>query len=649
MAECARLPLATAPAALALTRFVAAMPNLPAVLGLPVVRHYPGRAVIPGAWVLAWGRKVSGLAAERFAARHGLPVLHAEDGFLRSVSPGREHAPLSISLDDQGVYYDARHPSRLEALASLPCTPEQLRRADRLAALWREGRISKYNHAREYRGELPEPYVLAVDQTFGDGSIRHGMAHPGSFSRMLEAALSEHPDKTVVLKVHPEVVSGRKKGHFDLDAAARMDRVRVFSGNEHPVGLIERAAAVYVVTSQMGFEALLWGRPVATFGMPFYAGWGLTRDDLPPPSRRRPIPLWQLVHAALVDYPVYVDPETGRPCPPERVMEWMARQRRQRERFPAVLAARGFPRKQHAGLRRLFQGSQVRFVPEAAPLPPDGAVVVPDGLAPDDASASALRVQGGFWPGAGLDGGPKTPLCALVAGNGPGLEEILASADFSPELLERARRLRRMILERGLTSRPDGPGWFARPPGAAEVILAVGDGQTPDADSGLLERARAKHSDAFIIYKPRSSILQKKSFRIRSDQGSPLFDGIAPPAPMHLLLSQVDAVHVLTSLTGFDALLREKEVYCHGFPFYAGWGLTHDATTGTGRPRSLSLDELVAGVFFLYPVYVSGVSGHFSRPERIIEELSQGCGRVGGLFFDMVSSLSSWILRKKSG
>ena len=50
--------------------------------------------------------------------------------------------------------------------------------------------------------------------------------------------------------------------------------------------LIEAAAALYTVTSQMGFEALLWGRPVRVFGLPFYAGWGLTRDALAAPSRR---------------------------------------------------------------------------------------------------------------------------------------------------------------------------------------------------------------------------------------------------------------------------------------------------------------------------------------------------------------------------
>ncbi|MGH8642553.1 MAG: capsular polysaccharide biosynthesis protein, partial [Burkholderiales bacterium] len=103
----------------------------------------------------------------------------------------------------------------------------------------------------------------------------------------------------------------------------------------HPVSLIECAAAVYVVTSQMGFEGLLWGKRVRTFGMPFYAGWGLTQDDLPAPGRRRPATLEALVHAALVEYPRYLDPQTGRRCEVERLIEWMGLQRRMRERIPA--------------------------------------------------------------------------------------------------------------------------------------------------------------------------------------------------------------------------------------------------------------------------------------------------------------------------
>jgi capsular polysaccharide export protein len=644
MPEPAGPPLPRFTAALALSRFVAAMPNLATALGMPVLRHFPGRPIPAGACVLAWGRKASGLAAERFAARRGLPVLHVEDGFVRSVFPGRAHPPLSISLDDRGVYYDAYNPSRLEILAASPRTPDALARAARLAALWRGGRISKYNHAREYPGELPEPFVLAIDQTFGDGSIRHGMAGPQSFTRMLEAALDEHPDKTVILKVHPEVVSGKKRGHFDMVAVSRLDRVRVFSGDVHPAGLLERAAAVYAVTSQVGFEGLLWGRPVSVFGMPFYAGWGLTRDALAAPARRGPIRLEQLVCAALADYPRYVDPETGEPCDPERVMEWMGLQRRQRERFPGAVAACGFPGRRHPGVRRVFQAATVRFAPRIRDLRPGEALAVPAGDEAADVSGAILRVRDGFFPGLGLDGGPGRPLCALVDGAGPGIETILGTAPFPPGLLERARRLRRDIVDRGLTVLPDGDGGWTRPAGAARVALAVGESCDPEAEQAFLDAVCKKDAADLVIYKPLPHILGKIRQRIHAGQGRVHFQEITPSASMHRLLFQVDAVHVRTSSTGIDALLREREVLCHGRPFYAGWGLTDDVPGEAGRPRPLSLDEFVAGLFFLYPVCVSGVTGCYTGPERLLDEMSHGGdarrGRLARTFSAMVARFS---------
>jgi capsular polysaccharide export protein len=84
------------------------------------------------------------------------------------------------------------------------------------------------------------------------------------------------------------------------------------------------------MTSLLGFEALIRGKPVTCLGAPFYAGWGLTRDLGPLPDRRRyaadghPLPrpeLLQLVHAALIAYPRYFDPVSRHPCPPEVVVE----------------------------------------------------------------------------------------------------------------------------------------------------------------------------------------------------------------------------------------------------------------------------------------------------------------------------------------
>jgi capsular polysaccharide export protein len=310
-------------------------PYLAALLGMPLI-------VNPLKWrkmrvtaCAGWGLKLSGRIAARQASRMRLPCLRLEDGFLRSVGLGPANAPLSIVVDDLGVYYDATRPSRLESLIARPLSPEESNRARSLVLAWRAGRVSKYNHLRNYAGPLPERYVLVADQTLGDASIRYGTARPESFGRMLQAALDENPGTSVLMKIHPDVFSGRKRGYFNRSASSSIPRVQVLGEDVHPVSLIEHATAVYVVTSQMGFEGLLWGKRVRTFGMPFYAGWGLTHDELPAPERRNAVTLENLVHAALVEYPRYLDPETGKRCEVERLIEWMGLQRRLRERAPA--------------------------------------------------------------------------------------------------------------------------------------------------------------------------------------------------------------------------------------------------------------------------------------------------------------------------
>jgi len=270
--------------------------------------------------VLAWGRKPSAARAEAWAARRGLPVLRLEDGFLRSVGLGADEPPLSVVWDDLGIYYDARSPSRLEQLVRQGIHPAQAERAEALRAQWCAARVSKYNQAREAADPAWAGAVLVVDQTWGDAAIRCGQAGPDDFAAMLRAALAEHPQRRILLKVHPDVVAGRKRGHFDavLPALPPADRARVqlLAHDLHPPALLQQVAAVYTVTSQMGFEALLWGLPVRCFGMPFYAGWGLTADAQPAPARRGAATLDALVHAALVAYPRYLHPETGQRCWP---------------------------------------------------------------------------------------------------------------------------------------------------------------------------------------------------------------------------------------------------------------------------------------------------------------------------------------------
>ncbi|NJO33903.1 MAG: hypothetical protein HC869_12925, partial [Rhodospirillales bacterium] len=78
---------------------------------------------------------------------------------------------------------------------------------------------------------------------------------------------------------------------------------------------------VHVATSLAGFEALMHGVPVSTYGMPFYAGWGLTEDQTQNSRRTRSITLDELVAAALILYPRYVSIISGLRCEPEDVLD----------------------------------------------------------------------------------------------------------------------------------------------------------------------------------------------------------------------------------------------------------------------------------------------------------------------------------------
>ena len=613
------------------------------VVGAAACRRAPLTAL------LAWGRKPSGRRAEVISRERGLPVWRCEDGFLRSLGLGPDGPPWSLVVDDLGIYYDARVPSRLEALISQSLSASETHRAAALRALWRAERVSKYNRARE---TLPpsEPFVLVVDQTWGDLSLRYGMADGESFQRMLQAALDNHPHCQVLLKIHPDVAAGRKRGYL-AEAPLTHPRLRICADGGHPTALLERAEAVYVVCSQLGFEALLWGRPVHCFGMPFYAGWGLSHDALPPPPRRQPHrpTLDQLVHAALVAYPRYIDPHRGQPCGPETLIRAIGLQRRRQQELPTAVEAFGFKPWKQPILRRFLRGSQLRFRRRHAASPPAASALAIWGRDPGrgvarrlrhQPGATLLRIEDGFLRSVGLGANLIAPISWVVdrsgiyydAGAPSDLESLLTTHRFDEVERARAAALRQQLVAAALTKyNLQAPPW-RRPPGCRRVVLVPGQVESdasifygaPDLHTNLalLQAVRAAEPEAWIVYKPHPDVVAG----LRRE-GSPQVDlrlwcdALLIEGCMDQLLQEVDAVHVLTSLAGFEALLRGVEVHTWGLPFFAGWGLSHDRLTCPRRGRQLQLDELVYAALVAYPRYVSRRSGLFIEPEQAIEEL----------------------------
>jgi capsular polysaccharide export protein len=288
------------------------------------IRFLPGGGtVLAGSSVLLWGSAEAPAAAAR--------VVRVEDGFLRSVGLGADLTlPLSWVFDDVGIYYDASRPSALELrLQSGGATAAQLERAAAFRERVVAAGLTKYNLAapRWQRPSHAAQVVLVPGQVETDASIRFGAAEVRTNLALLRAVREARPDAWIVYKPHPDVVAGlRSQGAHEAQAARHCDEVLAHADM---AALLAQVDEVHVMTSLAGFEALLRGKPVTCWGQPFYAGWGLTQDRAPIARRTRAVVLDDLVSAALLEYPVYLDRATRSACSPERalasLLEWRER------------------------------------------------------------------------------------------------------------------------------------------------------------------------------------------------------------------------------------------------------------------------------------------------------------------------------------
>ncbi|MCS7200052.1 MAG: hypothetical protein N2327_06280 [Caldimicrobium sp.] len=213
------------------------------------------------------------------AKQWNLPYWALEEGFIRSVSPS--DPPLSLIVDPVGIYYDATRPSLLENMLNSEETidSELLEKAEILKRLILKYKISKYNNGKPVPKDffpLGKERILLVDQTYGDYSVTLGLADESSFYKMVQYTLEHYPTADIYIKLHPRVLTGEKRGY--LHKVKNGGRIKVIRDNYNPIELISYFDAVFAVTSQMGFEALLLEKEVFCFGMPWYAGWGLTKD-----------------------------------------------------------------------------------------------------------------------------------------------------------------------------------------------------------------------------------------------------------------------------------------------------------------------------------------------------------------------------------
>lgn len=558
-----------------------------------------------------------GWAARRLAGLTGRRFTPVRIGPLHSVRPDGDGGPVSLVIG-------SREPAA-EGAGS-----EDSRAG---LALLRRLRLAWRNDGRDCLppGLAGEPLVLVVAGRDG-GTARAGSA------RLLRRAALDNPG------VRLAVVADSREPEGLAASVARGQAGAVPVSGVNPWALFEAASRIYALPGDLARLAILAGRDVVSGSAP----------TAEPPPADDPAELFRdeyLIQPAyfdawsrgLTDFATAADQlawlrdrflENDRRSVCVGVSRWKARQ------VARFLDGPGGP-------AIIIAGSTKTAVARA--VAERGQVVawetrMPGRLEADCAQAGLdlLRMEDGFLRSVGLGAAFLPGASCVLDGRGiyydprreSDLEHILAYAEFGPELLARAESLRREIIALRLSKYNVGRSALLddvpsdRPvvlvPGQVEddASVLLGSPATP-TNLALLEAARRNNPDAFLIFKPHPDVeAGLRRGRLTPEQTAGLADRVIGDVSIIDLLDRANTVETMTSLAGFEALMRGKRTVVHGGPFYAGWGLTTDLHPPPRRTRRLTLDELVAGALILYPRYLDPVTGQRCPPEILVQRLA---------------------------
>lgn len=441
-------------------------------------------------------------------------------------------------------------------------------------------------------------------------------------------------DAALIERAAAAITAARVGGHF-------------WSPAEDPWALLDGMAEVPLSADRdLALLALAAGKAVVDD-----AGRAISADE-----RLR------LLHAHLIDGIAYRCPWTGAEIDLFGAVERLAFWRAWVSANRGIAAATGMSWWKRRHIARFLWDGRADALPFPAPRNglacarrKRGALAIWPSRVPRDTPAQARlqgvplwRVEDGFIRSAGLGSDLLPPFSIVVDRQGiyfdptapSDLETLLATHAFAPDLVARAAALRERVVAAGIGKYGAAAESERLHPSAGRRVVLVA-GQVEDdlsvalggagvaGNAGLLAAARAAEPDAFLVFRPHPDVeAGHRPGGVPDVEALRYADVVQRGGSLFGLLEQVDAVHVLSSLTGFEALLRGKDVIVHGQPFFAGWGLTRDLGPPLPRRgRNLGLDELVAGALILYPRCLDPITGLPCPPEILLDHLPAAAAR----------------------
>ncbi|WP_291951246.1 capsular polysaccharide biosynthesis protein [Campylobacter sp.] len=586
---------------------------------------------------VGWGRKNSGLKALKLAEKYNVKFMLLEDGFLRSLNLGLDDSPsFSLVKDDVGIYYDATMPSKLEnILNTYEFNFKELEQAKKAIQFIKKEKLSKYNNNISVSQNLfnsNEKRILIITQVANDASLKFGLANEFSTQDIINDTIKENPNDKIYIKIHPDVLSGKKQSDFDVKNLPK--ECVILKENYNPIELLSYFKKVYTKTSQMGFEALMMGCECVCYGMPFYAGWGLTQDKLICQRRVKKRSLEEIFYATYILYSEYFNPYLNQKSDIFDTIKTLAKYKKIEQNNSYNLYFLGFTLWKRWFVKPFFKAKNNKTIFLKSKkqlykikLNSQDKIFIWGKKYNKDELAKYFKnqlffVEDGFLRSISLGSDLTRPFSLIVDSKNlyvdpskpSDLEDILQNYEFDENLKQRAKRLIDIITKNKF-SKYNGLEHKKLKFNTSKKIILIPAQVEDDASMvlggcgfntlKLLQKVRKKNPQAFIVFKPHPDVLSGNRKGLKDENIILKYcNEIIKNVSIDSAIQACDEVHTITSTSGFDALLRGKKVFTYGMPFYAGWGLSNDLQFCIRRTRKLNLEELVAGVLILYPRYI---------------------------------------------
>ena len=521
--------------------------------------------------------------------------------------------------------------------------------------------ISKYNNASNISNDFfkndTKAKILIIAQTAGDASLEYGLGNKFTTKQMIDDAINENPKSSVYIKIHPDVLAGKKKSDIKVDEIPK--ECTILSKDVNPISLLKHFSKVYTKTSGMGMEALILGLDVICYGLPYYAGWDLTEDKQVCARRQKKLSVEELFAGAYILYTRYYNPYSQKESDIIDTISTIVKYRKIMQENNHKLFFFGFSRWKRKNVQLFFPSfNQKKIVfcstlEEAQKKGLDAQskiyvwgkkLFVDVETYAKEQKIQILRVEDGFVRSVSL-GSDLTKAYSLVVDSlgiyfdpteESDLEHLLNTYEFDEELIERSKKLQDYLVTNKISKYNNHQDKKINLPNLkkSQTIIMV-PGQVSDDASiiygangmsnlELLQQSRKNSPKAYIIYKPHPDVLAgNRKGHIENDVARKYCDVIIFDVSLDSVLELADEVHTMTSLVGLEALIRGKKVYTYGLPFYAGWGLTHDTEVSSRRVKKRTLDELVAATFILYPRYINPKTNQFCEVEDLLKEIDK--------------------------